>query len=76
MREKIAKIILIFGSCFLIINGIGYLFNNLTFITIIDNPTGGGGRSISILVKVKLVIMFLKIELSKTFVGFLVRLLE
>lgn len=47
MREKIAKIILIFGSCFLIINGIGYLFNNLTFITIIDNPTGGGGRSIS-----------------------------
>ena len=47
MSEKIAKVILIFGICFLIINGIGYVFNNSTFVTVVDNPTGGGGRSIS-----------------------------
>lgn len=47
MREKISKLILIFGVSFLVINGIGYLFNITEFITIKNNPTGGGGVSVS-----------------------------
>lgn len=47
MGENIAKLILIFSASFLIINGIGYLFNITEFVTIVNNPTGGGGVSIS-----------------------------
>lgn len=47
MSEKIAKLILIFGLSFLVINTIGYLFNITEFITVMNNPTGSGGRSIS-----------------------------
>lgn len=47
MNKKIAKLILIFGLSFLIINAIGYLFNVTEFITVMNNPTGGGGRSVS-----------------------------
>ena len=47
MSEKIAKLILIFGLSFLVINTIGYLFNITEFITAMNNPTGSGGRSIS-----------------------------
>ncbi len=43
MGENIAKLILIFSVSFLIINGIGYLFNITEFVTIVNNPTGGGG---------------------------------
>ena len=47
MSEKIAKLILIFGLSFLVINTIDYLFNITEFITAMNNPTGSGGRSIS-----------------------------
>lgn len=47
MSEKISKFILIFAGTFLIINGIGYLFNITEFITIVNNPSGEGGMSIS-----------------------------
>ena len=47
MSEKIAKLILIFGLSFLVINTIGYLFNITEFITVMNNPTGSGGRSVS-----------------------------
>lgn len=47
MFEKIAKYVVIFGGCFIIINIIGYIFNISSLITILNNPTGGGGRSVS-----------------------------
>lgn len=47
MSEKISKFILIFAISFLIINGIGYLFNITELITIVNNPSGEGGMSIS-----------------------------
>ncbi len=47
MCEKIAKLILIFGISFLIINGIGYLFNITELVTIVNDPTGEGGMSVS-----------------------------
>lgn len=47
MRENISKLILIFGVSFLVINGIGYLFNITELITIKNNPIGGGGVSVS-----------------------------
>lgn len=47
MSEKFSKTILIFAVSFLIINCIGYLFNIIELITIVNNPTGGGGMSVS-----------------------------
>lgn len=47
MSEKISKFILIFAVSFLIINGIGYLFNITEFITIVNNPSSEGGMSVS-----------------------------
>ncbi len=47
MNEKISKYILIFAVSFLIINGIGYLFNITELITVVNNPSGGGGMSVS-----------------------------
>lgn len=47
MGQKLAKIILIFGLCFLLINCLGYIFKIPEFVTIMNNPTGGGGRSTS-----------------------------
>lgn len=47
MSEKISKFILIFDVSFLIINGIGYLFNITQFITIVNNPSSEGGMSVS-----------------------------
>lgn len=47
MSEKISKFILIFTVSFLIINGIGYLFNITEFITIVNNPSSEGGMSVS-----------------------------
>ena len=47
MSEKVVKIILIFCVSFLVINVVGYLFNISEFVTIMNNPTGGGGSSIS-----------------------------
>ena len=45
--EKLAKYIVIFGLVFLIINIIGYIFHITLFISVLNNPTGGGGMSIS-----------------------------
>lgn len=45
--EKLAKYIVIFGLIFLIINIIGYIFHITLFISVLSNPTGGGGISIS-----------------------------
>ena len=42
MSENFSKTILIFAVSFLIINCIGYLFNIIELITIVNNPTGGG----------------------------------
>ncbi len=47
MSEKFSKSILIFAVSFLIINGIGYLFNITELITIVNDPIGGGGMSVS-----------------------------
>lgn len=47
MGENISKLVLIFSVSFLIINGIGYLFNITEFVTIVNDPTNGGGMSIS-----------------------------
>lgn len=43
--EKLAKYIVIFGLIFLIINIIGYIFHITLFISVLSNPTGGGGIS-------------------------------
>ena len=45
--EKLAKYIVIFGIIFLIINIIGYIFHITLFISVLSNPTGGGGISTS-----------------------------
>lgn len=45
MRQKIAKLILIFGSFILLINCLGYIFKIPELVTIMNNPTGGGGQS-------------------------------
>ena len=47
MNENFQKTILIFAVSFLIINSIGYLFNITELITVVNNPTGGGGMSVS-----------------------------
>lgn len=47
MREKIAELIVIFGVSFILINLIGYIFQIPLFRTIIMNPNGYGGQSIS-----------------------------
>lgn len=44
--EKLAKYIVIFGLVFLIINIIGYIFHITLLISVLSNPTGGGGISI------------------------------
>ena len=45
--EKICKVIIIFGATFLICNIIGIVLHIPELVTIMNNPTGGGGRSIS-----------------------------
>ena len=47
MREKIAKTIIIFGLSFILINGIGYIFKIPSLLTILYDPNGFGGRSVS-----------------------------
>lgn len=45
--KKIAKIIIIFGIIFLLINAIGYIFKIPILITILNNSNGSGGQSVS-----------------------------
>ena len=45
MKDKIIKIVLLFGIVFLIINAIGYLLHIPSLVIVYNNPTGGGGVS-------------------------------
>ena len=65
--EKIAKVILIFGLIFLGCNIIGYLFHIPELTIIMNNPTGGGGRSTSniptiISIIFTIIILFIKYQ--------------
>ncbi len=47
MREKIAKLVIIFGLSFILINVMGYIFKIPSLLTFLNNPNGLGGSSIS-----------------------------
>lgn len=47
MREKINKLIIIFGLSFIAINMIGYIFKISSLVTFLNNPSGFGGSSVS-----------------------------
>lgn len=61
--EKVSKFILIFAVSFLIINGIGYLFNITELIIVVNNPKGGCGMSVSNIPTILSVLVTLLISL-------------
>ncbi len=44
MREKIAKLIVIVGFSFLLINAIGYIFKIPELVIVFNNPNDPGGQ--------------------------------